>query len=139
MSYILFTDGAYSSSRNKGGIGIVFVRDGKIALTYSKGFLNTTNNKMELIAIIVGLKCVAKPIDSLVVVSDSMYCIGIITLNWKRKKNVELWKKFDEELERVSKLCPDISFEHTRGHQTDDSEYTKYNNMCDKLATIASL
>ena len=44
MSYILFTDGAYSSSRNKGGIGIVFVRDGKIALTYSKGFLNTTNN-----------------------------------------------------------------------------------------------
>lgn len=139
MSYILFTDGAYSSSRNKGGIGIVFVRDGKIALTYSKGFLNTTNNKMELIAIIAGLKCVAKPIDSLVVVSDSMYCIGIITLNWKRKKNIELWKKFDEELERVSKLCSDISFEHTRGHQTDDSEYTKYNNMCDKLATTASL
>ncbi|MGM9531322.1 RNase H family protein [Intestinibacter sp.] len=139
MNYKLFTDGAYSSSRDKGGIGILFVRDNKIVLTYSKGFYHTTNNKMELIAIIAGLKCIAKPIDSLVIVSDSMYCIGIITQNWKRRKNIELWKRFDKELERVKKLCPDISFVHTRGHQTDNSDYTKYNNMCDKLAATASL
>ena len=129
MNYILFTDGAYSSSRNKGGIGLLFVKDNKVVLTYSKGFLNTTNNKMELIAIIAGLRCITKPIDSLTVVSDSMYCIGIITLNWKRKKNVELWERFD----RIVNFHKSVKLEWVKGHSNNP-----YNIRCDKLAVKAT-
>jgi ribonuclease HI len=62
-----------------------------------------------------------------------MYVIGCATLGWKRKKNINLWNEFDKELERVSKLCSDITFKHVKGH---DSNY--WNNYVDKLAVEAS-
>lgn len=138
MNYTLICDGAYSSSRDCGGIGIVFLRNGKLAFRFSKKVKHTTNNRMELSAIIIGLSAIKKPIDSLVVVSDSMYCIGTITLNWKRKKNQDLWAIFDKIHSRVKTLCPNIQFLHTKGHQKDDSEFTKWNNYVDKLAVSAS-
>ena len=77
-------------------------------------------------------------IDSLTIVSDSMYVIGCVTKGWKRKKNVKLWEEFDRQYSRVKELCPKIEFIHVRGHQKDDSELAKWNNYVDKLAVNAS-
>lgn len=136
--YMLITDGAYSSSRNQGGLGFVFIRDGTKVFEYSKTVKNTTNNKMELGAIILGLRAIKGSIDSLVIVSDSMYCIGCATKGWKRKKNQKLWEAFDKEYSRVSSLCSNITWKHVKGHQNDSSEFTKWNNYVDKLAVRAS-
>ena len=135
---MLITDGAYSSSRDQGGLGFVFIRDGTKVFEYSKTVKNTTNNKMELGAIILGLRAIKGSIDSLVIVSDSMYCVGCATKGWKRKKNQKLWKAFDKEYSRVSSLCPNITWKHVKGHQNDSSEFTKWNNYVDKLAVRAS-
>ena len=136
--YVLITDGAYSSSRDQGGLGFVFIRDGTKVFEYSKTVKNTTNNKMELGAIILGLRAIKGSIDSLVIVSDSMYCVGCATKGWKRKKNQKLWEAFDKEYSRVSSLCSHITWKHVKGHQNDNSEFTKWNNYVDKLAVRAS-
>lgn len=88
---------------------------------------------MELWAVIVGLKLIQKPLDSLIIVTDSMYVIGCASKGWKRKKNVRLWNEFDSELERIKALCPNIKFQHVKGHNGNE-----WNEYCDKLAVSAS-
>ena len=132
-NYECYTDGAYSSARNQGGIGIVFLRDGQKVLEYSKGFKDTTNNRMEIGAALAVFKCFKKPVESITIYTDSMYVIGCATLGWKRKKNIELWEQFDKEYARVLALCPDIKFQHVKGHASD-----KWNNYVDELAQGAS-
>lgn len=138
MNYTLITDGAYSSSRDQGGIGLVFLRNNNKILEYSKAYKKTTNNMMELTAVIAGLSFVKKPIDSLTIISDSMYVIGCAVKGWKRKKNVKLWEEFDKQYSRVKELCPKIEFIHVRGHQKDNSDLTKWNNYVDRLAVSAT-
>lgn len=133
MNYTLICDGAYSSAKDQGGVGIIFLRGEEKILEYSKMFKGTTNNQMELAAMIIGLRLIKNPIDSLTIISDSMYCIGCASLGWKRKKNVGLWKEFDNQIERVKKLCPSIEFKHVKGHNGDE-----WNEYCDKLAVKAS-
>ena len=132
-SYIAYTDGAYSSARDQGGIGIVILKDGKPILEHSKMYKHTTNNRMELGAIIIALRAIIKPIDSFTIYSDSMYCIGCITLGWKRKKNQILWKVFEKEFNIAKDLCPDIQFKYIKGHENN-----KWNNYVDRLAVLAS-
>jgi ribonuclease HI len=136
--YILITDGAYSPKRDSGGFAFIFVKDDKVILEYSKQIKHTTNNAMEMLAIIMGMKCIKKPIDSLLIITDSQYCIGCAIKGWKRNKNIELWNLFDVEYNRICSLCPDVQFIHTRGHQSDESNITKWNNRCDELAVQAS-
>lgn len=140
MNYTLITDGAYSSSRDQGGIGLVFLRDNDKILEYSKAYKGTTNNIMELTAVIAGLSFVKKPIDSLTIISDSMYVVGCATKGWKRNKNVKLWKEFDKQYSRVQELCPKIEFIHVRGHQsgTNLTQEAYWNKYADKLAVCAS-
>lgn len=133
ISYECYTDGAYSSTRNQGGIGIVFIRNSKKIAEYSKGFKNTTNNRMEIKATLLALHSFKKPVDSITIYTDSMYVIGCASLGWQRKKNVALWQIFDKELNRVSKLCPSIKFQHVKGHSDNE-----WNNYVDKLAVSAS-
>lgn len=133
MRYELYTDGSYSSSRDQGGIGIVFVKDNKEILRYSKMYKHVTNNKMELGAIIIGLRMIKQPIESLTVYTDSMYCVGCITQGWKRKKNALLWQEFDKQYKRVQELCPNIEFKHVKGHADN-----VWNNICDEIAVKAS-
>ena len=71
-NYVIFTDGSCRANKN-GGIGIVWLKNGKKVLEYSKAFKNVTNNIMELFAIFIGLRAIKKPIDSLEIVSDSEY------------------------------------------------------------------
>ena len=131
--YECYTDGAYSSARNQGGIGVVFLRNGEKVYEYSKGFKDTTNNRMEIFAALAVLKAIKKPVDILTIYTDSMYVIGCATLGWKRKKNIVLWEAFDREFNRISKLCPNITFQHVKGHADD-----KWNNYVDQLAVAAS-
>lgn len=138
MKYTLITDGAYSSTRDQGGLAFVFLRDSRLILEYSKGVFHTTNNKMELGAIILGLRAIKSPIGSLEIVTDSQYCIGCAIKGWKRNKNRELWKEFDREYTRVSSLCSNIIFTHVKGHQAITDEYSKWNDYVDRLAVNAS-
>lgn len=87
----VYTDGAYSSSRNQGGLGIVFIKDNKVIAKFSKTYKNTTNNRMELMAVIIALQSI-KDENEITIYSDSMYVIGTATQGWKRKKNLDLWK-----------------------------------------------
>ena len=86
----MYTDGAYSLTKNQMGIGTVFLKNNTLILEYSRMYKGGTNNIAELGAVIIGLRFIKKPIDSLTIVSDSMYVIGCATKGWKRKKNVKL-------------------------------------------------
>lgn len=133
INYECYTDGAYSSIRNQGGIGMIFIRNNQKVFEFSKGFKNTTNNRMEIGAVLLTLSCFNAKVDSITIYTDSMYVIGCATLGWKRKKNKALWRQFDEEFKRVSELCPTIIFKHVKGHAEN-----KWNNYVDKLAVSAS-
>ena len=133
INYERYTDGAYSPSRDQGGVGIVYIRNGKKLFEYSKGFKKTTNNRMEILAVLVVLRSIKSKIDTLTIYTDSMYVIGCATLGWKRNKNLAMWNMFDSELARVSKLCPNIQFQHVKGHSNN-----QWNNYVDKLAVNAS-
>ena len=125
----IYTDGAYSSSRDQGGWAFVVVEDD--LKTYSQFYpvKNTTNNRMEILAAMEACKW-AKERNKFdkTILTDSMYVIGKMKKNWKRKKNVDLWIEFDEVVEGMN-----IKFEHVKGHNGD-----KYNSLCDVLAVQAS-
>ena len=130
----IYTDGAYKSSIDQGGIGIVWIKDDKVFKKYSKGFKHTTNNKMELIAMLCAFKSIKTSMDEVEFISDSQYVLGCLTKGWKKKKNVELWNILDKEYERIKSLIKNIKFTHVRGHQDCFG-----NNLADELASNASL
>lgn len=132
-NYVLYTDGAYSSLRDQGGIGLIILKDDKKILEYSEMYKGVTNNIMELGAVIIGLKAIKNCINSLIIFTDSMYVIGCATKGWKRSKNKSLWKEFDKQFQRVQELCPNVEFRHVKGHNGD-----LYNEEVDKLAVKAS-
>lgn len=127
--YEIYTDGAYSLSRNQGGWAFVIIKDGvKVDYGFS-GVKNTTNNRMEILAVIEGIIYAKENnIESFTIWSDSMYVIGTMSLNWKRNKNNDLWEKLDI----LVKDC-NINWQHTKGHVGN-----KYNELCDTFAVEAS-
>lgn len=130
---VIYTDGAYSSSRNQGGVGVVILENDKKILEYSNMYQRTTNNQMELGAVIIALRLIRKEYESIIIYTDSQYVIGCATLGWKRKKNTKLWTEFDNQIERVKQLCQNIEFKHVKGHNGE-----KWNEYCDKLAVKSS-
>ena len=134
INYKIYTDGSCRANGN-GGIGVVWLKNGEKVYEYSKGFKNVTNNIMELTAIMVALKSIIKPVDSLTIVSDSEYALGcIFNEKWNPKKNKELIAKIKNQLVETQKLVKSpIKYTHTYGHADD-----KWNNLCDKLATNES-
>jgi ribonuclease HI len=136
--YVIFTDGAYSSSRKQGGSAFVILKDRKKVIEWSKSWKGGTNNTAEILAILCALNMFQKPVDSITIYSDSQYCLGCIFKDWKRKKNIKLWRIFDKVFEKVTGLCSSIHGIHVDGHQKDDAFTTKWNNYCDRLAVEAS-
>lgn len=129
----IYTDGAYSPLRDQGSVGIVILQDGKKILEYSNKYERTSNNQMEIGAVIIALRLIKESHDSITIYTDSQYVIGCATLGWKRKKNSKLWEEFDKQYERVLELCPNIEFVHVKGHSDN-----YWNNYVDKLAVSAS-
>lgn len=127
-TYKVYTDGAYSSARNQGGIGFVILKDDKEVARYAKMYKNTTSQRMEQMAAIVALESIVTP-SEVTIVSDSQYVVCTYTKNWKRKANLDLWKRFDAAIKFHAK----VDFSWTKGHADDE-----YNKICDKLAQEAS-
>ena len=130
----IYTDGSCRAN-GVGGIGVVWVVDDKIVQKYSKRFEGTTNNQMELTAILAALVSIKGTIDELEIVTDSQYCLGVLTNpTWKPKKNIELISVVKKRINKTQELVrTPIVWTHTRGHSDNE-----FNNLCDKLATDAS-
>ncbi len=125
----VYTDGAYSSSRNQGGWAFVVLNDGVKSNQGYGGVFNTTNNRMEIQSALEALKYLRENcIFEATLFSDSMYLIGTMTLNWKKKKNIDLWIEMDNIITGMS-----ITWKHVKGHEGD-----KYNEHCDMLAVHGS-
>jgi ribonuclease HI len=138
---ILFTDGACSGNPGPGGWGSILrhVKTGT-EKRLSGGDPQTTNNKMELTAVIEGLKALKTAPLRVNVVTDSQYVTrgmtewlpGWIRNNWRRGpkgkvgavKNVELWQELNEQCSRHN-----VQFEHVRGHAGHPE-----NEECDRMA-----
>lgn len=114
--YVVYCDGAYSNKSQRSGSGLIIFRNNKPIFEYSKSFKGGTNNTAEICAIILALKCFKNPVDSIVIISDSQYCIGIINNNWERRSNIQLWNEFDKVYARAKELCKDIRFKWVKGH-----------------------
>jgi len=125
----IYIDGAYSSSRDMGGWAFVVLEDGVKVDSNFFPVPNTTNNRMEVQAAIEAcLWTKEHEITELTILSDSMYVIGTMTLNWKRKKNTDLWEIMDTVTKNLT-----INWKHVKGH-----EGNKYNELCDALAVQAT-
>ena len=125
----IYTDGAYSSSRNQGGWAFVVVQNNEVIYKEYDGLINTTNNRMEIIGMLKALEWINKnsiplPIK---IYADSMYVIGTLTLNWKMKKNIDLWQIL------IPLVNKDIEYLHVKGHDGN-----KFNEECDKWAVFGS-
>jgi ribonuclease HI len=139
INYCIFTDGSCRANGN-GGLGIVWLKNGKKVFEYSKGCKDTTNNQMELKAIYLALKSIKNTIDSLEIVSDSEYALGcIFNPKWNPKKNKDLIRKIKLQVKETQKLVKEpIKYRHVYGHQKEGSSDIVWNNYVDKLATNES-
>jgi len=133
----LYTDGAAKGNPGPGGYGAI-LRHGSNEKELSGGFYHTTNNRMELLAVIVGLEALKVPGCEVTVVSDSKYVVDAFLKNWiggwKRRgwakvKNPDLWKRLLRAMEPHQ-----VQFTWIKGHN-DHPE----NERCDRLAVAASL
>lgn len=123
-NYIVYTDGAYSPSRDIGAVAFVILKEEKIVAEFSKPYKGTTNQRMEQLAVILALKSI-KSADSIQVYSDSAYVVNTYNKSWSRKCNLDLWKQLDEQLKRLR----NVTFSHVKGHSN-----VKYNERCDWFA-----
>lgn len=132
----LFTDGASSGNPGPGGYGVI-LRAGKHYKELSAGYRKTTNNRMELLAVIVGLEAIKKPAQQIMVYSDSKYVIDAIQKGWvygwvqkgfNGKKNKDLWLRLLPLLK-----IHQVKFEWVKGHNGHPE-----NERCDQLAVLVS-
>jgi ribonuclease HI len=133
----IYTDGAARGNPGPGGYGVVLLANGH-RKELAKGFRLTTNNRMELMAVIAGLEALKKQDLKITIYSDSKYVVESVEKGWvfqwnmkpdfAKKKNRDLWKKFLKLYEYQQ-----ISFVWVKGHSTN-----KENNRCDELATAAA-
>ena len=125
-TYTIYTDGGCAvNPGGPGGIGVVIINeDSGEETTISKGFIATTNNRMEMMAAIYGLREIPEGSD-VTLISDSQYLINTMTFKWARKKNHDLWNKLDKACEGKT-----VTWKWVRGHNGN-----RYNEICDNLAT----
>jgi len=131
----IYTDGAASGNPGPGGYGTVLIY-GKHRLEKSEGFRLTTNNRMELLAVIIGLESLKIPGSSVVIYTDSRYVADSVEKGWvfrweskafKKKKNPDLWIRF-LRVYRQHK----VRFVWIKGHASNPE-----NEVCDRLAVEA--
>ena len=136
----IYSDGACSGNPGVGGFGVVLLHNRK-RLELSKGFRKTTNNRMELMAVIQGLSCLKKRCH-VTVFTDSQYIVNSITMGWAKKWQANGWKRNSKEKalnsdlwQELLSLCEehDVEFKWIKGHHGN-----KENEICDRLATQAA-
>lgn len=137
MKVTVYTDGSSRGNPGPGGYGVVMMA-GKHKREISEGFALTTNNRMELLAVIVALEALKIEGTEVVIYSDSKYVVdsvekgwvfGWVKKNFKDKKNSDLWIRFL----KIYKLH-NVKFIWVKGHSDN-----LYNEICDQLAVEAAL
>ena len=132
----IYTDGSCLGNPGKGGYGVVLL-SGVHRKELSSGFRLTTNNRMELLAVIIALESVKKQNTEITVYSDSKYVVDAVEKKWvfswekknfNKKKNPDLWIRFLKVFKKTN-----VSFIWIKGH--DD---VKENERCDLLAVQAA-
>ncbi len=133
---IIYTDGASSGNPGPGGYGVV-LKSGRHRLEKSQGFRLTTNNRMELLAVITGLEALKKSGSKALIYTDSRYVADSVEKGWvfqwetkgfRKKKNPDLWKRFLNVYRRHN-----VKLVWIKGHN-DNPE----NELCDRMAVEAS-
>jgi len=133
---IIYTDGAARGNPGPGGYGAI-LKWGNTVKEISQGYRRTTNNRMELLAVIMALRQLKKEGVDIIIYTDSSYVVdsvekrwvfGWVKTNFKDKKNADLWKQFLVEYKKHK-----IKFQWVRGHATNPG-----NIRCDELATAAA-
>lgn len=134
----IYTDGAAKGNPGPGGYGVVMELVGSpYKKEFYEGFRYTTNNRMELLAVVVGLEKLKNPNTSVLVTSDSKYVVDAVEKRWvfqwekkgfAGKKNPDLWMRF-LKIYRNHK----VDFQWIKGHNNHPQ-----NERCDELAVYAS-
>lgn len=130
MNTIIYTDGSCSPNPGDGGWAFVTMIDNVLYKVYG-GKKNTTNNQMELTAVIeslIFLNLMNKN-DDVTIYSDSKYTINCAEKIWSKKKNIDLWEKYEDVSTRFN-----IKYIWVKGHDGDE-----YNEMVDKLANLGRI
>ena len=124
--YVAYTDGSCDnlSPYGEGGSAYIILKDDEVVCSGSKGFVGTTNNRMEMLAIISAVCATPKGSD-LIVYTDSQYCITAFTNVKKPKKNLDLISLYHHSVSGLSS----IEFRWVKGHNGD-----KYNEKVDSMA-----
>lgn len=135
----IYTDGAAKGNPGNGGYGVVMEWVGKpYKKEFYEGFRLTTNNRMELLAVIVGLEKLKVQGTKVLVISDSKYVVDSVekkwVFGWEKKgfsgrKNPDLWMRFLKIYRRHQ-----VDFKWIKGHNNHPQ-----NERCDELAVMASL
>jgi ribonuclease HI len=124
MSQIIYTDGSCIPNPGPGGYAfIVFDNDSGIECHVSGGEKKSTNNRMELRAVIEALKFTHTKVNY-IIYTDSKYVINCGSKKWSRKKNIDMWEEYD----KTSK-GKNITWKWVKGHSNN-----KYNDIVDVLA-----
>lgn len=137
MKVQMFTDGASRGNPGPGGYGTILIF-GPHRKELSQGFLKTTNNRMELLAVIIGLEALKKDGVYIDIYSDSKYVVDSVSKGWiwnwqkkgfKGKQNIDLWKRFIPLYKKHN-----VNFHWVKGHAGHPE-----NERCDELAVDSAL
>jgi ribonuclease HI len=136
MEIIIYTDGAAKGNPGPGGYGVVMMA-GPHRKEMSQGFRHTTNNRMELLSVIVALESLKNQQQHVTVYSDSKYVVDAIEKKWlfgwekkhfAKTKNPDLWKRFLKIFRQHH-----VKFKWVKGHNEN-----QHNERCDELAVAAA-
>jgi ribonuclease HI len=133
----IYTDGSSRGNPGPGGFGVILMYNNH-RKEMSQGFRHTTNNRMELLAVITGLEAITKKELPVVVYSDSQYVVKAIEEGWLKtwmrtnfkggKKNKDLWTRYFHLTQNMN-----VKLKWVKGHADNP-----FNNRCDELATNAA-
>lgn len=132
----IYTDGSSRGNPGPGGYGTILLF-GKLRKEISEGYRLTTNNRMELLSVIIGLEALKSPGENVTIYSDSKYVVDSVEKNWvfgwekkgfAGKKNPDLWARFLRVYRKHK-----VKFVWVKGHANNP-----LNNRCDELAVEAS-
>ena len=136
-SVTIYTDGAARGNPGPGGYGVILI-SGEHRKELSQGYAHTTNNRMELMGVIAGLKALKKPGLKVTIYTDSQYIVNSVEKGWLKnwiktdfkggKKNKDLWLEYNDLASQYT-----VKFVWVRGHADNP-----LNNRCDALATAAA-
>lgn len=145
----IYTDGSGVNNKKnkdygKGGFGVYIIKSGK-EYFISKGYKNTTSNRMEIRGILYALQSIKNKSHKVLIYSDSMYVVNSIMKGWIYKwesycwgtcKNSDLWKRVLKELDKFNKNRGSVVLKHIKGHQDNlNNKHILGNNIADALAS----